>query len=133
MPWLLREAGSGTRETLEALLEAVGGDGPRFTLGSNGAVIAGAEAALGATLASREVVAADIAAGRLVEVPLPGTPLDRPFHLVGRRDLSATARLFVAHVHASGEWELGDGRGEGEVSSPTRTPPGVDATTEPHP
>jgi DNA-binding transcriptional LysR family regulator len=102
--WLLREPGSGTRDTLEALLETVGADGPRFTLGSNGAVVAGAVVGLGATLAARDVVVAELEDGRLTELAIPGTPLDRPFHLVSHVDPSATSALFIEHSLRSGEW-----------------------------
>jgi DNA-binding transcriptional LysR family regulator len=118
VPWLLREPGSGTRETLVALLDTLGGHGSRLTLGSNGAVISGAIAGLGATLASRDVVAPDLQDGRLVELAVPGTPLDRPFHLVGHREITATAALFADHALASGEWR--SARGEG--ASPRSTP-----------
>lgn len=107
IPWLLREPGSGTRETLEAVLEAIGAGGPRLTLGSNGAVVAGAVAGIGATLASRDAVAVELAARRLVVVETPATPLDRPYHLVGRRHLPATARRFVDDVLAHGGWVVG--------------------------
>ena len=59
--WLLREAGSGTRTTCEALLAGWEVDPPRLTLGSNGAVIAGAAAGLGVTLVSRDAVARHLA------------------------------------------------------------------------
>lgn len=103
-PWLLREPGSGTRENLEELLSAIDATGPRLTLGSNGAVVEGAVAGLGLALVSREAVTDLLAAGKLVEVAIPGTPLERPYHLVGHPDLPATATIFAEHALASGEW-----------------------------
>ncbi|MBJ7609147.1 MAG: LysR family transcriptional regulator [Candidatus Dormibacteraeota bacterium] len=115
--WLLREPGSGMRATLESILHSLGNDAPCLTLGSHGAVIAGAVAGLGATLVARETVVSELAGGRLVEVPLPGTPLSRPFHLVGQLDLPPMARRFVDHVLASGEWR------SPSVSAPGRPTP----------
>lgn len=96
--WLRREAGSGTRTTCEALLSARDLDPPSLTLGSNGAVVAGAVAGLGATLVSRDAVAHRLASGELVLVPMPGTPLRRPWHAVGHQRSTAAARLFVEHL-----------------------------------
>ncbi len=95
--WLLREPGSGTRATTEALLDELGIDPPRLTLGSNRAALAGAAAGLGVTLAPREEV------GRgLVVADVPGTPLDRPYYLAGHAELPATARRFVALAREHG-------------------------------
>lgn len=103
-PWLLREPGSGTRTTMEALLAELDGDPPRLVLGSNGAVIAGAVAGLGRTLISRDAVATQLAAGQLVVVQVPGTPMRRRWHAVAGGPPTRAARLFVEHLlAASGE------------------------------
>ena len=96
--WLLREAGSGTRATGEALLAGLEVDPPRLTLGSNGAVIAAAVAGLGVTLVSRDAVASHLGAGDLVEVAVPGTPLSRPWHAVTHRQASASTGLLIDHL-----------------------------------
>lgn len=96
--WLQREPGSGTRAACEALLSARDLEPRTLTLGSNGAVVAGAVAGLGATLASRDAVEGRLAGGELVAVPMAGTPLRRPWHAVGHRRSTAGARLFVAHL-----------------------------------
>ena len=83
--WLMRETGSGTRETCEALLASLDVEPPTLTLGSNGAVVAGAAAGLGATLVSGDAVRGLLAAGDLVEVPVPHTPMRRPWHAVTTR------------------------------------------------
>lgn len=98
--WLMRESGSGTRETCRALLAALEVDPPQLTLGSQGAVIAAAEAGLGVTLASRQAVARQLAVGALVELPMPGTPLHRPWHAVSHQHATAGTDLFVAHLLA---------------------------------
>lgn len=96
--WLLREAGSGTRTTCQALLAGLEADPPWLTLGSNGAVVAGAVVGLGATLVSRDAVARHLATGELVEVTVPGTPLRRPWHAVTHTRTSASTTLLLGHL-----------------------------------
>ena len=96
--WLLREPGSGTRDTTDAVLENLQADPPRLTLGSNGAVIAGAVGGLGLTLVSRDAVRAELDNGSLMVVPVTGTPLDRPYHVVTGTVVPPTARLFIDHL-----------------------------------
>jgi DNA-binding transcriptional LysR family regulator len=100
-PWLMREPGSGIRATAEAYLAASEADPPRLVLGSNGAVVAGAVSGLGRTLVSRDAVAEHLATGRLVVVPMPGTPMRRPWHAVAGSAPTGTARLFVDHLLAA--------------------------------
>lgn len=101
-PWLMREHGSGTRSTLEGYLQAQEVAPPRLVLGSNGAVVAGAVSGLGATLVSRDGISDLLAAGRLVVLDLPDTPMHRPWHAVTGAHPSATTRLFVHHLVAAG-------------------------------
>jgi len=98
--WLLREAGSGTRAACQALLAELDADPATLTLGSNGAVVAGAVAGLGVTLVSRDAVAEMLAAGRLAELAVPHTPLRRPWHAVSHRHASAAVELLVEHLCA---------------------------------
>jgi DNA-binding transcriptional LysR family regulator len=98
--WLLREAGSGTRATTKTLLAQLDVAPSTLTLGSHGAVVAAAAAGLGAALVSRQAVRAHLSAGELVELALPPTPLDRPWHVVSRFDLNPTVELLVAHLLA---------------------------------
>ncbi|MGZ4481496.1 MAG: LysR family transcriptional regulator [Gaiellales bacterium] len=83
--WLLREYGSGTRTTVETYL-ADAGIVPRatMTLGSNGAVKQAVAVGLGVTLLADHAAAAELAAGVLVRVPAPGTPLRRSWYVLGR-------------------------------------------------
>jgi DNA-binding transcriptional LysR family regulator len=101
--WLLREAGSGTRTTCEALLAGWEVDPPRLTLGSNGAVVAGAAAGLGVTLVSRDAVARQLADGALVAVRAPGTPLRRPWHAVTAGPEQASTALLIDHLLRSAD------------------------------
>jgi DNA-binding transcriptional LysR family regulator len=96
--WLMREAGSGTRAACEALLAALDADPPTLTLGSNGAVVAGASAGLGVSLVSRDAVARPLASGDLAELSVPQTPMARPWHAVTRPRASAVTELLVAHL-----------------------------------
>src|SRR5579859_614836 len=88
VPWLLREEGSGTRLATERLLAdlnlgpADSGSPELLTLGSNGAIKQGLAVGLGITLISRFAVARELREGSLAEIPVPGTPLSRPWHVL---------------------------------------------------
>lgn len=101
--WLLREPGSGTRATCEALLVSWEAGPPRLTLGSNGAVVAAAAAGLGVTLISRDAVTRQLADGVLVVVKAPGTPLRRPWHAVAASPEQASTTLLIGHLLRAGE------------------------------
>jgi DNA-binding transcriptional LysR family regulator len=101
--WLMREAGSGTRATCEALLAGLEAEPPSLTLGSNGAVIAGAAAGLGVTLVSRAAVARQLVAGDLLQLRIPGTPLRRPWHAVTRQVAPAPVTMLVGHLLRHGD------------------------------
>lgn len=103
-PWVMREPGSGTRTTAEAYLAERDAHPPELVLGSNGAVIAGAAAGLGAALVSRDAVRTELAHGRLVVIDAPGTPLHRPWHAVAGPAPTATTRLFVGHLLDAPGW-----------------------------
>jgi DNA-binding transcriptional LysR family regulator len=96
--WLQREAGSGTRATGDTLLSGLDADPPRLTLGSGGAVAACAVAGLGATLVSRDAVSRQLNDGELKEVPVPGTPLRRPWHAVTHGRQPGATRLLLRHL-----------------------------------
>lgn len=120
--WLQREAGSGTRVTCETLLAGLQLAPPQLTLGSNGAVVAGAVAGLGATLVHRDAVAPHLTSGELIEVSVPGTPLHRPWHAVTHARASASTSLLLGHLlHNTGDtapgWHLP------RVPVPPRFPP----------
>jgi len=93
--WLLREEGSGTREATDELLEQLGIDPPKMILGSNGAVQQAVIAGFGIGLLPLASVGERISAGLLAPVPCPGTPIERPWHLVasGAVSLPAAAEL----------------------------------------
>ncbi|MDQ1369629.1 MAG: LysR family transcriptional regulator, low CO2-responsive transcriptional regulator [Acidimicrobiaceae bacterium] len=95
--WLMREAGSGTRDAADHLLADLGIAPPTMILGSNGAIEQAVAAGLGIALISLDAVADRIANGTMAIWPCPGTPLDRPWHLVAHASgaLSPTAMLLA--------------------------------------
>jgi LysR family transcriptional regulator, low CO2-responsive transcriptional regulator len=107
--WLLRENGSGTRATCLALLGELDVMPRVLTLGSHGAVVASAVAGLGVALVSREAVERHLMSGDLVELPLPRTPLERPWHVVTHPETTASTELLIRHLLANGGgWRVAD-------------------------
>ena len=104
--WLLREPGSGTRAATDVLLTELDIAPLTLMVGSNGAIRESATVGLGVTLISRDAVEAELADGRLVALPVPGTPMHRDWYLVARAgppgSLHPAAGRLVAHVLADG-------------------------------
>lgn len=96
--WLLREHGSGTNATLSGVLDDLQIDPPSLIMGSHGATVAAARAGLGATLVSRDGVQDQLTDGSLVELPVPGMPLSRPWHVVTHPDPTASTELLIRHL-----------------------------------
>jgi DNA-binding transcriptional LysR family regulator len=97
-PLIVREVGSGTRETLERFLEAFGEhSAPRLELGSTAAVKVALNSGAGPAVLSELAVAAEVAEGRLKVVSVAGLDLGRHLRAVwpeGRRLLGAPAAFF---------------------------------------
>ena len=86
-PWLLREAGSGTREAVEqALLPYLHHVQSDTTLGSSEAIKNAVAAGLGVSCLSRVLVQDMIDAGRLHELKSELPVLKRSFSLIHRRE-----------------------------------------------
>ena len=101
--WLLREPGSGTRAATGALLTELDIAPLTLMVGSNGAIRESASVGLGVTLISRDAVAAELGDGRLVALPVPGTPMHRDWYLVAHPGpLPPAAARLVTHVLAHG-------------------------------
>lgn len=98
MTWLLTGLGSGTRDTTLSLLSRLQAAPPVLTLGTSGAVIAAARHGLGVTLVHEAAARALLETGELTTYPVPGTPLDRPWHLSTMSEPTAATRLFLRHV-----------------------------------
>ncbi len=82
--WLLREVGSGTRESALELLGELAISPKTLTIGSNGAIIDAAEVGLGIALVSSEAVARQLRDGSLHTIACYPLPLVRNFHLIVR-------------------------------------------------
>jgi DNA-binding transcriptional LysR family regulator len=101
--WLLREPGSGTRAATDGLLTELDITPPTLMVGSNGAIRGSASVGLGVTLVSRDAVAAELADGRLSELPVPGTPLHRDWYLVAHPGpLPPAGARLLEHVLSHG-------------------------------
>jgi DNA-binding transcriptional LysR family regulator len=118
--WLLREPGSGTRETTEEFWAHHGFQvTSTMTLGSNGAVKQAAAAGLGVTLISAHAVTAELATGTLRQLPVAGTPLRRSWYVLYLEDdpLSGSSQQLLellsspAARTAVDEWFGGPGGG----------------------
>jgi DNA-binding transcriptional LysR family regulator len=84
---ILRERGSGTREAAEAALRDAGVVlSPAMELGSNEAIKETVAAGLGVTILSTLAVAPEVAARRLVVVPMSDLSIRRSFRVVYHRD-----------------------------------------------
>lgn len=85
--WLLREPGSGTRQSALDFIHS-GGVEPDSTmnLGSNGAIARAVALGLGISLMSRSAVLDELAGGELCLLDVQGTPLDRPWYVLHREE-----------------------------------------------
>lgn len=100
--WLLREQGSGTRESTDQLLLPYLNSYKRsLVLGSSEAIKLAAAEGLGVACLSHWVVADFIATGRLQVIASPLPPMRRQCYLVVHRDKSNTPALrhFVAQAN----------------------------------
>lgn len=96
-----REPGSGTRYTLEQVLARYGSSPqPLFELSSTAAIKATVEAGAGPAVLSSLAVAEDLAARRLVVVPVQGVDLRRRLRVVWRegRQLTGVVREVMSVV-----------------------------------
>ncbi|GAB6984914.1 LysR family transcriptional regulator [Nocardioides pyridinolyticus] len=96
--WLLTALGSGTRDTTLSLLSRLQAAPPLLTLGTAGAAVAAAREGLGVTLVHEEAAGPHLDSGELATYPVPGTPLERPWHLCTASEPTAATRLFLRHV-----------------------------------
>jgi len=91
-PLIVREHGSGTRETLARALADAGHDpiAPRLELGSTAAIKAALLTGQGASVLSRLVAADDVASGRLRTVPVVQLDLRRRLRVIWRQGSTLT-------------------------------------------
>jgi DNA-binding transcriptional LysR family regulator len=107
LPLLLREEGSGTRDTFLDALAAAVGERPQLPhateLGSTATILATARAGGGVAVLSARAAAADVDAGVLVEVDVPGLVMRRPLHAVwlGKQPSALATELIELAAGAS--------------------------------
>jgi LysR family transcriptional regulator, low CO2-responsive transcriptional regulator len=101
--WILREPGSGTRQTTEEFIASNDIEaGSIMNVGSNGAITRAVELGLGVTLISQAAVAQELAAGRLALLRARGTALRRSWYALYRKHapLPTSAELFLAFLRS---------------------------------
>lgn len=106
-PFIVREPGSGTRDTADEALAAAGlSIRPVMELASNGAIKRAVAQDLGVSILSRYATGLEIQTGYLVELPVQGFPLHRQWHLVHARDkrMGPVDVAFLRFV-AEGRWQ----------------------------
>ena len=111
-PFIVREPGSGTRETVDEALEQAGVRcRPVMELASNGAIKRAVARDLGVSILSRFATMLELELGNLVELPVEGFPLRRQWHLFRVRDRlpGPVETAFLAFV-AAGSWKDRIGR-----------------------
>ncbi len=104
-PFIMRESGSGTRQVTESVLRAEGidpGDLRVVTeLGTSEAIVRAVEGGLGLGVVSRWVAEKALELKTVVEVPVGGFPVTRPFYLVlPRSPMTRAADAFAEHLRS---------------------------------
>jgi len=97
-PFIMREASSGSRWSLEKAARKAGAKlSVAMELGSNGAIKHAVESGLGLAVISRYATALEFSSGRLVELKVRGFPIRRDWHIVHlrRRKLPAPVTAFI--------------------------------------
>lgn len=98
---VVREPGSGTRGTLDALLGGLERADPALEVSSNSAVLGSVVAGVAPAVLSRLVVDATLRTGQVVDVPITGVDLRRPLRVVWPdAPLMPPASDFLAVVRA---------------------------------
>jgi DNA-binding transcriptional LysR family regulator len=105
-PLLLRERGSGTRESAERILRAAGAEPvAAMEMASNGALKRAVAGGLGVAVLSTYAVRLELQLGLLRPLRVEGFPVERMWHVTWARDrlLSPAAAAFKAFLHSS-DW-----------------------------
>jgi DNA-binding transcriptional LysR family regulator len=103
--FLIREPGSGTRSAMERFFADVGfTPGNVFEMGSNETIKQAVMAGMGITFISGHTIALEQAVGRLVQLPVRGTPVLRQWYVVHRaeKELLPIASAFRDFLLAEG-------------------------------
>lgn len=102
---LIRETGSGTRNALERFAQEQGVEFPRqIEMSSNETIKQAVMANMGIAFISAHTIGLELSVGRLVVLPVAGTPLIRQWRVVHRRDkrLLPAAELFRQFMRDEG-------------------------------
>jgi DNA-binding transcriptional LysR family regulator len=91
--WVVREEGAALRSVADEVAAGLGIEPKLVEIGSDDAVLGTLEAGLGAGVLPRSTVDDAIRARRLVIVPTPVTPIERPWHLIVRRSEELDERI----------------------------------------
>jgi DNA-binding transcriptional LysR family regulator len=105
-PLLLREPGSGTRESAERILRDAGVEPvPAMEMASNGALKRAVAGGLGVTVLSTYAVRLELQVGLLRPLRVAGFPVERMWHVTWTRErlLRPAAAAFRAFLH-SPDW-----------------------------
>jgi len=105
-PLLLRERGSGTRESAERILRGAGAEPiAAMEMASNGALKRAVAGGLGVTVLSTYAVRLELQLGLLRPLRVRGFPVERMWHVTWARErlLSPAATAFKAFLH-SADW-----------------------------
>jgi DNA-binding transcriptional LysR family regulator len=113
-PFIVREKGSGTRESIQQSLARCGSSLEEFNIvaemGSTEAVIQGIKGRVGVSILSSIAVAGDVQAGILRSLEIEGLDLRRNFYLTRRRQRTASplCEAFIAFIKtATADKKLG--------------------------
>ncbi len=106
-PFVIREKGSGTRETVEGCLREAGGPGlvrlnVAAELGSSEAVKEAILAGLGVSVISAHAIRRELKSGLLTALSIDECRVERSFYLIYRRqfDLMAHHKRFIEYIRA---------------------------------
>src|SRR4029077_5403206 len=105
-PLLLRERGSGTRESAERILRSAGVEPiAAMEMASNGALKRAVAGGLGVSVLSTYAVRLELQVGLLRPLQVQGFPVERMWHVTWTRDrlLSPAASAFKAFLHSQ-DW-----------------------------
>ncbi|HKW73479.1 MAG TPA: LysR family transcriptional regulator [Candidatus Dormibacteraeota bacterium] len=119
-PFIMREAASGSRWSLEKAARKAGARlSVAMELGSNGAIKHAVESGLGLAVLSRYACALELASGRLVELNVRSFPIRRDWHIVHlrKRKLPSSVIAFIDFLKST-SWLLRNGS-RGRVRPPT--------------
>ena len=106
-PFIMREAGSGTRWAVEKAAHRAGVSlRTEMALGSNGAIKHAVESGLGLAVLSRYAIGLESASGGLAVLDVAGFPLRRDWHIVHlrRRRLPGAVAEFIEFLQ-KGRWQ----------------------------